>query len=66
MRGEKQFRLGGGKLIGLQIEGYNMFNNAATTILGSAGVGSVTGGNFGVISHVVPPRTFRFGSRFTF
>ena len=66
VRGEKQFRLRGGKLIGLQVEGYNMLNNSATTILGSAGVGSVTGGNFGQISHVVPPRTFRLGTRFTF
>ena len=66
VRGEKQFRLRGGKLIGVQFEGFNMFNNAATTILGSAGIGSVTGGSFGVISHVVPPRTFRLGARFTF
>ena len=65
-RVEKQFRFAGGKLVGLQFEAYNVFNNAASTILGSAGVGSVTGRNFGQISHVVPPRTFRFGSRFTF
>jgi hypothetical protein len=65
VRFEKQIRIGGTRMA-LMLEGFNMLNSNASTTLDGAGVGTVTGGNFGLISKVTPPRTWRVGTRYTF
>jgi hypothetical protein len=66
IRIEKQVRLPKGQQMGFMLEGYNMFNASASTDSDGPGIGTVTGGNFGIISKVMPPRTWRLGYRYMF
>jgi hypothetical protein len=66
IRVEKQVKLQKGQRVGLMLEGYNMFNASASTDSDGPGIGTITGGNFGIISKVMPPRTWRLGMRYTF
>jgi hypothetical protein len=66
IRIQKQLKLAKGQQIGLMLEGYNMFNDNASTDSDGPGIGTVTGGNFGVISKIMPARTWRLGARYTF
>jgi len=66
IRIEKQLKLAKGQRMVFMLEGYNMFNASASTDSDGPGIGTITGGNFGIISKVMPPRTWRLGYRYTF
>ncbi|MCC7418243.1 MAG: carboxypeptidase regulatory-like domain-containing protein [Acidobacteria bacterium] len=66
-RVEKGFRAATGRLA-LLVEVFNTLNTNASMDVGVGGLGrgTVTGGNFGKVAIVAPPRTLRLGARFTF
>lgn len=68
IRLEKGFRVGNGRLA-LLMEVFNTLNTNASMDVGAPGGlgrGTVTGGNFGKVAIVAPPRTLRLGTRYTF
>jgi hypothetical protein len=66
IRIEKQVKLPKGQQMGFMLEGYNMLNASASTDSDGVGIGTITGGNFGIIAKVMPARTWRLGYRYTF
>ena len=60
-RVNKDFRLTGGRRLSIDIDAFNLLNLATPT-----GAEFRSGGTFGYVTGVTPPRIFRLGARFTF
>ena len=60
-RANKDFRLGGGRRIGIDFDVFNLLNSATPT-----GADFLSGPTFGYATDVMPPLITRIGARFTF
>jgi len=61
LRATKEFRLGAGRKLGIDMDVFNALNSATPT-----GLTFASGPTFGFATGVVPARIVRFGGRFTF
>ena len=61
LRSSKEFSLGGGRAVGVDLDAFNLFNAATPS-----DATWVSGQTFGYVTGVLPARVVRFGARFRF
>jgi hypothetical protein len=61
LRSSKEFSLGGGRAVGVDLDAFNLFNAATPS-----DATWVSGPTFGYVTGVLPARVVRFGARFRF